>query len=478
AEVQSLSPLGKDLLSNIIIFENYVKNEPNENFENIKVFDQSNYNFTLVVEPYEDYLHIDFEYNASVYSSYIKVLVSHFKNTLNQFKTHINTPLSEIDYLTFEAREELLKHFNSTLVLYPEDKTIVSLFEDQISLTPDSTAVVFEDIRLSYAELNAKASCLAHQLKDTYGIKKGDQVGVMLNRGENQIISILGILKLGAIYVPIDANLPKSRKEVMTSGLSLLITESYYFFDLDFYSGNSFSIDLEFTDEDASDFKSEVLGKDDIAYIIYTSGSTGEPKGVLNTHRGILNTMLFQKDFFEVPSCENVAQFASFSFDASISEIFMTLLCGKSLHILSDSVRKDAYAFEEYVEKHSIDLVTLPPAFFSLLNVNKLQKLKGLITAGESAVIVKTKEYLKYGTFYNAYGPTETSICATVYKIEKGSELKSSAIPIGKPIANTQIYILDSHGHLVPIGVVGELYISGSGLARGYLNLEELTEDK
>ncbi len=477
AEIQSLSPLGKDLISNIVIFENYVKSEK-ENFENVKVFDQSNYDFTLAIEPNENCLNIDFEYNTSVYSSSITALASHLKNTLSHFKTFIDQPLSELDYLSFAEQELLLKDFNNTCVQYTDNQSIVSLFEDQVILTPDSIAVVYEDLGLSYAELNEKASSLALQLQSVYGIKKGDQVGVMLNRGENQIVSILGILKLGAIYVPVDANLPESRKEVMTSGLSLLITESYYFFDLDFYSGESFSIDLEFTEEDASGFQPTVLEKDDIAYIIYTSGSTGEPKGVLNTHGGILNTMLYQKEFFEVSLYENVAQFASFSFDASISEIFMTLLSGKSLHILSDSTRKDAYAFEEYVNSHSIDLVTLPPAFFSLLNIDKLQNLKGLITAGESAVMGKTKEYLKYGNFYNAYGPTESSICATVYKLEKGSDLEFTTIPIGQPIANTQIYILDEYRHLVPTGVSGEMYISGSGLARGYLNREDLTAEK
>ncbi|BEV02805.1 amino acid adenylation domain-containing protein [Chryseobacterium gambrini] len=418
-------------------------------------------------------------YNTDLYDrESVEKFVAHLKNMIEHLIDSPDEPLSEFDYLSSAEEELLLKDFNNTFVQYPDNQSVVSLFEDQVGLTPEDIAVVYEDLGLSYAELNEKASSLAVQLQSAYGIKKGDQVGVMLNRGENQIISILGILKLGAVYVPVDANLPESRKAVMTSGLSLLITESYYFFDLDFYSGESFSIDLEFTEEDASGFQSVVLEKDDIAYIIYTSGSTGEPKGVLNTHGGILNTMLYQKEFFEVSLYENVAQFASFSFDASISEIFMTLLSGKSLHILNDSTRKDAYAFEEYVNSHSIDLVTLPPAFFSLLNIDKLQNLKGLITAGESAVMGKTKEYLKYGTFYNAYGPTESSICATVYKLEKGSDLEFTTIPIGQPIANTQIYILDEYGHLVPVGVSGEMYISGAGLAEGYLNLEDLTEEK
>ncbi|WP_172284689.1 condensation domain-containing protein, partial [Chryseobacterium sp. LAM-KRS1] len=408
AEIQSLSSLGKDLINNIIVFENFAKYDDQTSAEEAglmhkkaEAFDQNNYDFNIVVVPTADSLKIEFRYNSSVfYSSSIMTLVSHFKNVLNEFTISADQFFSDIEYLGAEEKNLLLNDFNATELVYPSNGTIISLFEDQVSLTPNNIAVVFDDLSLSYTELNEKASSLALQLQSAYGIKKGDQVGVMLNRGENQIVSILGILKLGAVYVPIDANLPESRKEVMTSGLSLLITESYYFFDLDFYSGESFSIDLEFTEEDASDFTSAVLEKDDIAYIIYTSGSTGEPKGVLNTHGGILNTILFQKEFFEVSSYENVAQFASFSFDASISEIFITLLSGRSLHILSDSVRKDAYAFEDYVNNHSIDLVTLPPAFFSLLNVERLQGLKGLITAGESAIMGKTKEYLKYGTFY------------------------------------------------------------------------------
>ncbi|KFF15006.1 amino acid adenylation domain-containing protein, partial [Chryseobacterium sp. JM1] len=477
AEIQSLSPLGKDLISNIVIFENYVKNEK-ESFENVKVFDQSNYDFTLAIEPNENSLNIDFEYNTSVYSSAITALASHLRNTLCHFKTFVDTPLSEFGYLSISEREILLKEFNNTEESYDSTSTIISLFEKQTVLTPEATALVYEDTQLTYQELNAQACDLAFQLQTAYGIKKGDHVGVMIDRSEKQIVSILGILKSGGVYVPVDVNLPESRKSVMADNLQLIITESFYFFDLDFYSGDSLAIDVELTGEGSEDFESTALDGGDIAYIIYTSGSTGEPKGVLNTHEGILNTMLFQKNFFKVSQCNNIAQFSSFSFDASISEIFMTLLSGKTLHILSDAVRKDSHAFEEYVDKYSIDLVTLPPAFFSLLHIERLQKLQGLITAGEAAIVGKAKEFLKYGTFYNAYGPTETSICASVYKIDKGYDLELNTIPIGKPISNTEVYILDSNKHLVPIGVSGELYIAGSGLARGYLNREDLTSEK
>ncbi|WP_142726512.1 amino acid adenylation domain-containing protein, partial [Chryseobacterium sp. ON_d1] len=476
AEIQALSSLGVDLISNILVFENYVKNEEGENLiKDVKVFDESNYNFTLAVEPYKTHLNIDLEYNASVYSENVRFILSHIKNLMESFITSPDTPLRELDYVSSSEKERLLINFNSTEVKYSTEETLISLFELQVSQTPELQAVIFEDVSLSYRALNNQSSCLAAQLQKNYGIKKGDFIGVMIDRSEKQIISILSILKLGAVYVPIDSQLPDSRKSIMASDLKLLITESFHFFDIDFYSGESFAIDVEFIEENSADFKTEQLDSEDLAYIIYTSGSTGEPKGVLSTHGGILNTIKSQIHLFNVAEYSHIAQFASFSFDASISEIFMTLLSGKSLHILGDTIRKNSFAFEDYVTEHKIDFVTLPPAFFNLLDTDKLKSMKGLITAGESATIGKTKEYIKYGDFYNAYGPTETSICATVYKIAKGSDLELSVIPIGKPISNTQIYILDDYGHQVPIGVAGELYISGSGLARGYLNREELT---
>ena len=424
-------------------------------------------------------LYIRVNYNKNIYSSeIINKFIEQYKTVLLKLVQSPDLPVDQLDYLGKEEKNLLLEDFNATKVIYPEDETIISLFEKQVYNTPDVAAVVFDDIDLSYKVLNSQATALAYELQTNFGIQKGDQVGVMLSRSEKQIVAILGVLKAGAVYVPIDASLPDKRKEVMSEELQLLITESFFFFDLDFYSGVSLAIDVDLAEESIEDFTSVDMDGDDIAYIIYTSGSTGEPKGVLNTHSGILNTMLSQIQIFEVNHYNRIGQFASFSFDASISEIFMALLSGKCLYILNDEVRKDPNAFEEYIADHEIDIMTLPPAFFSLLNTERLKPLKAIITAGEDAVLGKTKEYLQYGTFYNAYGPTETSICATVYKIDKGQRIDSNKIPIGKPIANTRIYILDANKQMVPIGVAGELYIAGAGLAQGYLNLPELTGER
>ncbi|WP_172284687.1 condensation domain-containing protein, partial [Chryseobacterium sp. LAM-KRS1] len=411
SEIQSLSSLGKDLINNIIVFENHLRNDKEEeektisstglSFEGAGIFDLNNYDFNIIVIPDKEEINIEFKYNSSLFHSpSIVSLISHFGNMIDKFNASVDQPLSDIEYLGTEEKNLLLNEFNATRVVYPSDVSIISLFEEQASKNPETVAVVFEETVLSYEELNHQANALASQLQNDYGIQKGDHVGVMLGRSEKQIISILGILKLGAVYVPVDANLPESRKSSMSEGLHLLITESFFLFDLDFYEGNSFAIDVEFNGSYAGDFVSEETGGSDVAYIIYTSGSTGEPKGVLTTHSGIVNTILSQADLFDLGSYSCIGQFASFSFDASIWEIFMALVSSKTLYILNDKVRKDPYAFEDYISENYIDLMTLPPAFFSLLNVERLQGLKGLITAGESAIMGKTKEYLKYGTFY------------------------------------------------------------------------------
>ncbi|MFC0779785.1 AMP-binding protein, partial [Flavobacterium sp. HJSW_4] len=187
---------------------------------------------------------------------------------------------------------------------------------------------------------------------------------------------------------------------------------------------------------------------------------------------------LSQIDLFKLHECKNSLQFASLSFDASISEIFITLLSGSSLYIINEETRKDIKLFESYIKENNIDIATLPPAYLKLLDVDSLQGLKVLITAGESADYDKVAEYLKFGTYYNAYGPTETSICGTIFKVEKGKKLNSFTIPIGTPISNTSIYIVDEFNNLQPNGIVGEICIGGSGLARGYLNQPELTSEK
>lgn len=497
SEVQSQSILGMELINNFIVFENYLvqdyiedeqgessaENERKITVEKIIFSDQANYNFGITILPSPSFFGVEFKFNSGVFNSeLIKKLVVHFQNLTKQFSSKDSLLLEEITYLSNDEKKELLLDFNDTTVDYPSNKTLVDLFEEQVAKTPYTVALVFENRRITYKELDTLSTQLSKSLRKDYGVEKGNMVGVQLNRSEWYIISILGILKSGAVYVPIDSDLPITRKAfiVEDTALKLLISETSFIFELDFYQGNVLSIDVEF---EPSSYEDIVLDKvelkpHDLAYIIYTSGSTGVPKGVMLEHLGVVNTALSQIDLFDLSESINSLQFSSFSFDASIWEIFITLLSGCSLYILDDKVRNNTKLFEEYIVENHIAIATLPPAYLKLLDIDKLKGLKILITAGEAPVYNKVQEYLKYGTFYNAYGPTEASICGTIYKIEKGTELDSPVIPIGKPIANASIYVVDEFNTIQASGVIGEICIGGPGLARGYLNKPELTSEK
>lgn len=428
-----------------------------------------------------DYLSFIVNFNTDVYEAEVIIqFMKHFKQILQALSHNPDVLIDDITYLNQEEKFNLIYGFNETAVNYPKEATLVSLFQQQVKNTPEPIALVFEDKKITYTELDLLSDRLAYKLVTDYNIQTGDFIGIQLSRSEWSIISILAVLKAGAVYVPIDAQLPLDRKEFIfkDADLKLLITETLFLFDVNFYDGTIFSIDVEFDETEEVLFEQQKIAPQDIAYVIYTSGSTGNPKGVIIEQAGIVNTILSQIDIFGLKDCQNSLQFASFSFDASISEIFITLLSGCSLYVLNDETRMDVKLFEKYIIKNKIDIATLSPAYFKLLDINSLKDLKVLITAGESAVYDKVAEYLKYGTFYNAYGPTETSICATILKIDKGSSLKSTSISIGKPIANTAVYILDDLLSPSLIGVTGEIYIAGSGLAKGYLNRPDLTSDK
>ncbi|MFT5824062.1 MAG: amino acid adenylation domain-containing protein, partial [Crocinitomix sp.] len=217
---------------------------------------------------------------------------------------------------------------------------------------------------------------------------------------------------------------------------------------------------------------------ENLAYVIYTSGSTGNPKGVMVQHQAIVNTIFAQIVAFEIEKDSKGLQFASFSFDASISETFIILLAGASLYIADDSVRKDPTKLTEFINENGIDVATIPPSFLYKMEVNELRGMKSLITAGEAAPTEKALEFREIGTYCNAYGPTETSICGTIFKFNEAANQYKHNLPIGKPIANTHTYILNDQNQLQPLGVIGEICIAGNGLAKGYLNQAELTNEK
>ncbi|MFC0513439.1 amino acid adenylation domain-containing protein, partial [Mucilaginibacter angelicae] len=371
--------------------------------------------------------------------------------------------------------------FNNSAVDYPVGETLVSVFSAQAVLRPEAQAVVCGSGSLTYHELDEKSDRLSSYLVTTLNVRPNDLVGLLLDRSCDMIVGILGILKAGAAYVPIDPAYPASRKAYLLedSGLQVLITQMDYLFDLSGFGGTVFAIDVQLEGLVlAPDYRHPEIGATDLAYVIYTSGSTGNPKGVMIEHGMIVNTIYAQQTIFEVSEGERCLQFSSPSFDASVWEIFMALASGGVLYIISEEQKRSPLQLEAYLEEEQISIATLPPAYLKQLRIEKLSGIKKLVTAGEAAIAEKAAAFNHYGTYYNAYGPTESSICATIFRVGPGTGISKTNIPIGKPIPNTEIYILDAGLKLQPVGVSGEICIGGAGVARGYLNREELSAEK
>jgi tyrocidine synthetase-3 len=456
----------------------------NEDFN--KVIDlgysPSTFDIRIGIEEIGDYLNVQVVYNLDVYDrEMMEWLIRHYKQLVSALLASPEEKISQIDYLSQEEKHKLLVTFNDTRIDYPKDKTLVELFEEQAGKTPNNIAVVFEKTELSYKHLDELSNKLASYLREVYQISPDDLVGIQLDRNEWMIVVILGILKAGGAYVPIDPEYPSSKKEhiMKDTSLKLLITEVKFIHNIDYYGGKVFAIDVEFNPEKYSSKRlSHTIRSNNLAYVIYTSGSTGKSKGVMVEHRAVVNTLLSQMEFLQINSKTKGLQFASFSFDASIWETFLILLSGARLSIINAHDRNDFALVTEFINAHEIDIATLPPSYLNKMDISELKGLVKLITAGESAVYEKAMEYLEFGTYYNAYGPTETSICCTIFKLENKNSLLFNSIPIGKPISNTQIYLLSEEEQLQPVGVIGEICIGGAGLARGYLNQEELTREK
>ncbi|QHI35408.1 Tyrocidine synthase 3 [Kordia antarctica] len=433
--------------------------------------------------PIGDCISIIVKFNKDIYDTVtIANFLKHFKQLLAEVLEKPHAKLDQITYLSPSETDEILTVFNINTLAYPKEETLVSLFTKQAVLTPDTKAIVFNNTSLTYKELDEVSNQLAHCFIKEHNIESNDTIAVKLDRSEQFIITILAILKAGASYIPIDTNYPQERKEFILNDakVKMLVTDSNYIFDLDYYEGNLFAIDIDFEAAEYDKTQPTVEVKaSDVAYIIYTSGSTGTPKGVMIQHKGIVNTAMAIINGMNLKECKHSLQFASYSFDASVFETYNALLSGSTLYMVDENTRKTPALLEQYIIDHKIETATLPPSYLKLMNMESLKSLKVLVTAGEAAVYDKVMEYLEFGgVYYNAYGPTETSICSCAFKMTKGTEVSGTQIPIGTPIANVQMYVLDAHNHIQPKGVVGELCISGAGLAKGYLNREELTAEK
>ncbi|KAF9957815.1 hypothetical protein BGZ65_001860, partial [Modicella reniformis] len=397
--------------------------------------------------------------------------------------------VSTVDLLAPEERDLLLWKWNETQQDYPSQLCVHHLFEQQVELTPQATALVFMDESLTYMELNERANRLAHHLIGL-GVLPDMCVAICVERSLAMIIGVLAILKAGGAYVPLDPVYASGRlKDILVdvapavvvadeSGQEAIkaILSSTRMVDLHVLESKDGSISIT-PYHLISNPQVPGLTSRHLAYVIYTSGSTGMPKGVMIEHQGIVNLVKTRPSLFGTDSASRIMQFFSFGFDGCVLDIFMTLGCGGSLHILPDRMRSDSVQMWNYLESHSMTQTTLTPTILqSCRNLPPLSTALTLIVAGEAltAELLRGLQlFVSKGRIVNDYGPTETTISAITWKCP--NDFHSDIVPIGRPIANKKIYILDKHGEPAPLGAVGELYIGGIGVARGYLNRPEMT---
>ncbi|MHC0621451.1 amino acid adenylation domain-containing protein [Paenibacillus sp. M.A.Huq-82] len=438
----------------------------------------SKFDLTMLAIEDHDGLELTIEYCTALFKpETMERFGQHFLRILQEIAVQPDTKLAQIDMLSLEEKKQIIDDFNQTKADYPQHCTIQELFERQVEKTPDQVAVVWENERLTYRQLNAKANRLARVLREK-GVATDCMVGVMMERSADWIVTMLAILKAGGAYLPIDIEYPADRIRYMLedSAAPLIVTQSQKDRPAGFTGEVAALEEMDLVIQDDANLGITSTSYD-LAYVIYTSGTTGKPKGIMLVHAGIANLQAFFENQFAVTENDRIGQFASSSFDASVWETFMALLTGATLYVLSKEIIGNYTRFEDYVTEQRISILTLPPTYMTHLNPDRMSPLKKLITAGSATSFDLIRRWEGKVQYYNAYGPTETTICATVWCADS-AKLNAGAVPIGYPIPNTQTYIMSADNQLQPIGVPGELCIGGVGLARGYVNKPDLTDEK
>lgn len=490
-DVQTWSGIrrGTQLFNSIFVFENYPVREAGEageaqlNVGGLFFHQRTNYPLTVAASVGNS-MNVRALFDARWYSrDTVRQILQHLVNIVEAIATTPDQRIGDLGIVTGAERTRLLKDWNQTQTPWQADKTLVQLFEDQVNQRGDSLALISKKERLTYKELDERSNQLAHYLQKK-GVGPEVIVGLCLERSVSLVVALLGILKAGGAYLPLDGGYPKSRLNFMLqdSNASVIVTNGNYADQFEFGLDEiSAGCELVHLDKRAKEIADQPTGRvmsnavsENLAYVIYTSGSTGQPKGVMVQHKSISNLGQAMARRYEMTAQSHVLQFASISFDASVSEIFTALLAGAQLHIAGTESLRPGADLIELLRSREISVVTLPPSVLGVLSADGLPHLKTVVSAGEACSPEMIERWSNGRRFINAYGPTETTVCASMSMPLQ----KDDPVVIGKPIENGDIYILDSNLQPAPSGVAGELYVGGDVLGRGYCNRPDLTAER
>ncbi|MGE5341686.1 MAG: amino acid adenylation domain-containing protein [Candidatus Omnitrophota bacterium] len=475
----------------------------------------SKFDMTWIAKETDNHLFIEIEYGTHLYNEdTIKRFVGYFRELIHHIIDHPMEWISELDIMTDEEKHLILNVFNDTETGYPKDKTIQELFDEQVEKTPDRIAVVYNNVQITYQELNEQSGRLADMLIEK-GVEPDTIVGIKIERSIEMIIGIMGILKAGGAYLPIETSYPQERIDYMlkdSSAMALITDKEFNEFRRgapmcapgQTHGSAPTGISIR---RGASAYAPGVLTghvgmgqihrsaptenlsaaglrqpATSLSYIIYTSGSTGKPKGVLTMHSNVTRVVK-DTNYIDFDCRDRVLQLSNVAFDGSVFDIYGALLNGATLVMISKENIADAERLSRVIRNEAITVFFVTTALFNTLvamNTSYLKGVRKVLFGGERVSVAHSKKALEAlgpGKIIHVYGPTETTVYATYYFIDTIDE-KTGTVPIGKPLANTTVYVLDKYLKPTPIGVAGELYIGGHGTARGYLNNPELTFEK
>lgn len=482
-QVHGWSEVPRDLklFESILIFENYPVSRTSGNTRrSLKIshgdfYERTNYPLT-VVAGLGATLELKVLYdNHRFEAAAIKRLLEHLRTLLEGITNGVERPVSSLSLLTEVERDRLLSLSTGDESPLPLYACAHHPFEAQVARTPDAPAVIYGAEVITYAELNRRANVLAHHLQEL-GVKVESLVGICLERSVEMVVAALGVLKAGGAYVPLDPAYPKDRLAYMLaeSHAHLVITTSRTQPRLPEAYTQTLCLDSDWQKtEDVTDPAVDV-SPDNLAYLVFTSGSTGKPKGVLLAHRGLVNLAFAQGRAFGITRDSRVLQFCSFSFDACVSEMFVSLLGGAALCLAPTEALRPGADLLNLMRQQEITMVTLPPSVLTLLSEAEAPQLRSLISAGEACTTDVVRRWCRDRQMINAYGPTETTVCATM-TAPLGSD---EPLSIGRAMDNMRVYVLDESLNPVAAGMSGEIYIGGIGVARGYLNQPELSAER